>query len=92
MSSIINISNYLNTYAPAQQSNWSESSRSARTAPGSGDQLELSPAAETLARATGESSLRLAHVAAIRAELAAGTFETPERINGTVDRLIDVLA
>lgn len=38
------------------------------------------------------SSFRLAMVNAIRARIADGTYETSERINGTVDRLLDVLA
>lgn len=38
------------------------------------------------------SSFRLAMVNAIRARIADGTYETPECINGTVDRLLDVLA
>lgn len=37
-------------------------------------------------------SARLARTNAIRAEIEAGTYETPERIAGTVERLLDILA
>ncbi|HNQ24433.1 MAG TPA: hypothetical protein PKK06_15210 [Phycisphaerae bacterium] len=39
-----------------------------------------------------DSSLQQARQAAIRAEIQNGTYETLERLNGTVDRLLDVLA
>lgn len=40
----------------------------------------------------GASSYRLAWVQSIRAEILDGSFETPERIDGTVERLLDILA
>lgn len=55
------------------------------------DTLELSPRAEAVARAVQQSTQRLARTAAIREEIASGTFERPERIEGTVDRLMDLL-
>ena len=54
-----------------------------------GDTAEFSRAA--LQRAVGLSSLRIATTAAIRTEIEDGTYETPERINGTIDRLLDVI-
>ena len=39
-----------------------------------------------------QSSLRTARLAAIKGEIAAGTYETPWRIRGTVERLLDVIA
>lgn len=76
------------------------SSTSARTATASestalsnrADVVEFSPLGRALARAAELSSLSLAKVRAIREEIANGTYETPQRINGTVSRLIDVLA
>lgn len=56
------------------------------------DSVEFSGAAQALADAVGSSSLRLAQIRAIRAEIASGTYETPERIEGTVRRLLDVIA
>jgi len=56
------------------------------------DTVEFSPAARALARGLEESSFRTARLRAIRAEIAAGTYETQARIEGTVARLLDVLA
>ena len=57
-----------------------------------GDVVEFSPIGRALARAAELSSFSLAKVRAIREEIASGTYETPERIAGTVQRLVDVLA
>ena len=57
-----------------------------------GDTAEFSVRGTALARAMEESSLRIARTRAIREEIANGTFETPERINETVERLLDVIA
>jgi len=43
-------------------------------------------------RSVEQSSFSLARTRAIRAEIEAGTFETRARIDGTVDRLLDVIA
>ena len=56
-----------------------------------GDTAEFSEAAEVLARAAAESSFRIARTRAIRAEIENGTYITPERIHGTVERLLDVI-
>lgn len=53
------------------------------------DTLEVSNVA--LARAFELSSLRIAKTASVRAQIDAGTFETPERLNGTVTHLLDIL-
>lgn len=55
------------------------------------DSVEISPRASALARVAEESSLSLARTRAIRAEIENGTFETPERIEGTVKHLLDVI-
>lgn len=55
---------------------------------GESDPVEFSRMGRILAGATETSSLRLAKIQALRAEIAEGTFETPERIAGTVDRII----
>lgn len=55
------------------------------------DIVEFSDFARSLAREIPPSSFRLARVEAIRLQIAEGTFETPERIRGTVDRLLDVV-
>jgi hypothetical protein len=56
------------------------------------DSVEISRLGGALSRIMNDSSLRLARINALRAQIADGTFETPERINGTVDRLLDVVA
>ncbi len=55
------------------------------------DTVEFSHAGMALARAVEDSSLSLARTRVIRAEIHAGTFETPARIEGTVERLLDVI-
>jgi hypothetical protein len=35
--------------------------------------------------------LRIARICEIRAEIKAGTFLTPERIDGTIERLLEIL-
>ena len=55
------------------------------------DSVEISPSANALARASEESSLRLARTRAIRAEIENGTYETRERIEGTVKHLLDII-
>jgi len=47
---------------------------------------------DTLRRLVEPSSMRQARVRAIQSEIEDGNFETPERISGTVDRLLDVIA
>ena len=47
---------------------------------------------DALRRVVDQSSLRQARLRAIQAEIQHRTYETPERITGTVDRLLDVIA
>ena len=55
------------------------------------DELEISEAARAAeARQTGESApIRQERVNAIRAEIAAGTYETPEKLDAAVERLLN---
>jgi hypothetical protein len=55
------------------------------------DTLELSPAGIALSRADVQSHVRIARISGIRAEIKAGTFLTPERMDGTVERLLKIL-
>lgn len=57
-----------------------------------GERIEVSSFGGALARAVETSSLRIARARAIRAEIVAGIYETPERIHGTVERILDVIA
>ncbi len=56
------------------------------------DTVEFSSAGRQLAETVGSSSFRAARIQAIRSEIAAGTYETRERIEGAVSRLLDILA
>ena len=47
---------------------------------------------DPLRRVVDHSSLRQARLHAIQAEIQNRTYETPERVSGTVDRLLDVIA
>lgn len=58
---------------------------------GESDPVEFSRLGRLLAGTQEISSLRLAKIQALRAEIEDGNFETPQRIDGTVDRLIQVL-
>ena len=55
------------------------------------DTVELSPAGIALSRADVRSCVRRARILDIRAEIKAGTFLTPERIDGAIERLLDIL-
>lgn len=56
------------------------------------DTIELSSVASSRAEGLETSSLSLARIQAIREQIARGAFETHERLAGTAERLLDVLA
>ena len=56
------------------------------------DQLDLSPEAEFVAQARDLPDIREDRVAAIRAEIARGTYETPEKLDIALSRLLDEIA
>lgn len=56
------------------------------------DQLELSSAADSIQQTNGMDAVQSARVAQIRAEIAAGTYETPEKLELAVGRLFDELS
>jgi hypothetical protein len=53
--------------------------------------VELSPAGIALSWADIQSPQRFARLCDLRAEIKAGTFLTPERMDGTVESLLDIL-
>ncbi len=55
------------------------------------DNVEISEAGRALARAEDVSSYRRARIESVRQEIEAGTYETPERVQGTIDRLLALL-
>jgi negative regulator of flagellin synthesis FlgM len=54
-----------------------------------GDRVEISPAAEAAIRAAEAGGIRHDLVSRIRSEIAAGTYETPEKLDAALERLID---
>jgi negative regulator of flagellin synthesis FlgM len=53
------------------------------------DELEISAAAQLAEQAQAVPEIRQDRVAAIRAKIAAGTYETPEKLEIAVERLLD---
>jgi negative regulator of flagellin synthesis FlgM len=56
------------------------------------DQLDISPEADFVAQARELPEIREDRVASIRAQIAAGTYETPEKLDAALSRLIDEIA
>lgn len=54
-----------------------------------GDRVTISPAAEAAIQATETAGIRQDVVSRIRSEIAAGTYETPAKLDAALDRLID---
>ncbi len=67
----------------------SPSPNQAPPAPQASDQLDISPAAEAAVQATEGAEIRQPLVDQIRAQIADGTYETPEKIDQALDRLLD---
>jgi negative regulator of flagellin synthesis FlgM len=57
-----------------------------------GDQVTISPAAEAAIQAAETGAVRQDLVNRIRAEIAAGTYETPDKLDVALDRMLDELA
>lgn len=55
------------------------------------DQLEISETGQILSALRSDSPVRADRVAEIRRAIAEGTYETPDKIELTIDRLLDVL-
>ena len=96
MSAIINISNYLNSLTSSRSAGLGPASASEPVIRGGPsaltDTVELSSDATRHLSAVEESTWRIARQTAIKAEIEDGTYITRERLAGTVERLLDVLA
>ena len=55
---------------------------------GIGDRVEISDHARLLERLSQVPAIRAERVEALKAEIAAGVYETPERIAGAVEKLL----
>ncbi len=60
-----------------------------KSTPVSGDHLDISAAAEAAVQATESTGVRQDLVARIRQQIDAGSYETPEKLERAVDRLLD---
>ena len=54
-----------------------------------GDRVDISPAAEAAVQATESNGVRTDLVNRIRSEIAAGTYETPEKLDTALNHLLD---
>jgi negative regulator of flagellin synthesis FlgM len=53
------------------------------------DEVNISSAARMLEQVQQMPEMRQQRIDAVRAEIAAGTYETPERLNIAIERLLD---
>ena len=58
----------------------------------SADQLDISPAAEAAIQAAESSEMRSELVARVRGEIASGTYETADKLDGALNRLLDEMS
>jgi negative regulator of flagellin synthesis FlgM len=56
------------------------------------DQLDISPEADFVAQVRDLPDVRADRVAAIRAQIASGTYETAEKLDLALNRLLDEIA
>jgi negative regulator of flagellin synthesis FlgM len=61
-------------------------------APAAGDRLDISAAAEAAVQATETGGVRQDLVNRIRGEITAGTYETPDKLDAALNRLLDEIA
>jgi negative regulator of flagellin synthesis FlgM len=66
--------------------------KEATATPAAGDRLEISPAAEAAVKATETGGVRQDLVNRIRSEIAAGTYETPDKLDAALNRMLDEIA
>ena len=94
MSEISGIGNIINPYARnvARPALYTPATRTIPTPNVEAERVEQSRFGALLSHAVEQSSFQIARARAIRAEIENGTFETAERIKGTVERLLDVIA
>lgn len=56
------------------------------------DQLDISAAASEAAATSEAGGIRADKVAEIRSQIASGSYETPEKLDAALDRLLDQFA
>jgi negative regulator of flagellin synthesis FlgM len=60
-----------------------------RVAPAGSDRLDISEAGQLASRLADLPEIREELVARVRSQIESGTYETPERLNAAVGRLLD---
>lgn len=55
------------------------------------DQVDISPAAQAASEAKEVDGVRTDLVARLRSEIASGTYETADKVEGAVDRLLNAI-
>jgi len=68
------------------------SAKSSPATSGPADQLDISPAAEAAAQAAESGEIRSDLVARVRGEIAAGTYETAEKLDLALNGLLDEIS
>ncbi len=53
------------------------------------DEVEISNAARMLERVQDDPRIRSEHLDAIQAQIAAGSYETPDKLEAAIERLLD---
>ncbi len=91
MSEIINIGSVYSLSAYTGSSPTSPALRDPVSIVPTEDTVEISRFSRTAFDVNERSSLSLAKARAIRVEIAEGTYETADRIRGTVERILDVI-
>jgi anti-sigma28 factor (negative regulator of flagellin synthesis) len=91
MSMMLNIDNVRSILPPLRAIHRPSLTPHASAPTGERDRVELSSAERTSEQPADGSALRVERIEFLRSEIAAGTYETPERIAGTVSRLLDVI-
>jgi len=61
----------------------------AAAAPQQVDQLDISPAARAASESQATDGVRTDLVNRLRSEIASGAYETPEKLDAALDRLLD---
>ncbi|HBE66652.1 MAG TPA: flagellar biosynthesis anti-sigma factor FlgM [Planctomycetaceae bacterium] len=84
---------------PAQRASQAPAAQptAAPSAPRPTDSLQLSAEAQQLSQAqaaneVGQDGIRVEKVAALRQAIADGSYETPEKLDAALDRLLDTFA
>ena len=72
----------------SQRANGSKAPPAAQQA----DSLDISPAADAAAEAVGSGDIRSDLVARVRQEIASGTYETAEKLDTALIRLLDEIS